>query len=349
MALEELDSADQLHIPHSDEIAWNSAALTEIRKALIAPQKLARLIQRDNSRWVSAVTVDLLVIVVAAGLAEYYFNPVTYLLALLVIAGRQAGIASIGLHEGAHRFLAKDSALNHRLGSIILHALTVPCIGIDIEGYRKGHHLTHHRYLLQDADPENEIFARFYAKNKTYTLLSFVGVSVLILSGLGYTIGVLRLIVVGSFAQKLVNLCLVAGVVAAVLLNIYVLQLVLLYWIIPIATWGLYANRIRAMAEHYPVNAYGDDFPFPQELRTRDVVPSLFDKLFVTGRNVNLHLSHHLFPAVPFYNLEELHQIISATDTYQKIAHQTHGYHRFIYEYLFQRPQTGSDPRGLMT
>ena len=93
-----------------------------------------------------------------------------------------------------------------------------------------------------------------------------------------------------------------------------VIELLLLYWIVPIATWGLFINRIRVIAEHYPVNAYGDGTAFSQKLRTRDVVPSLFDRLFVTTRNVNLHLSHHMFPAVPFYNLEKLHAEISASE-----------------------------------
>ena len=33
--------------------------------------------------------------------------------------------------------------------------------------------------------------------------------------------------------------------------------LVVLYWFVPLATWGLFINLIRALAEHYPGDEFG--------------------------------------------------------------------------------------------
>lgn len=167
--------------------------------------------------------------------------------------------------------------------------------------------------------------------------MKFLRMSLLTLSGAGYVYGLLRQIVLGTPLQKTVNLVLISGLAIGVIQEIYWVQLLLLYWFVPIATWALFINSIRAMAEHYPEKAFGDAFPYPQELRTRDIKPTLYDKLFVTTRNVNLHLSHHLFPAVPFYNLQKLHDRISTTEAYQRVAHQTRGYHQFVIEYLALR------------
>lgn len=325
--------------PDREDIAWSSTQLRELRRSMISSEELSRLSKRSQVRWMTLVGFDLSLILLTATVTEYFFSMPLYLAAIIIIAGRQVGIASIALHEGAHRFLSNNATTNHRIGTIFLSALTVPCIGIDIESYRKGHHLDHHRFLLQENDPENELFANLYAHAKTKTLANFISMSFLTLSGIGYLYALLSQIAIGPMVLKLVNGLFIAIMTAGLFLDVYVIKLLFLYWIVPIATWALFVNSIRAMAEHYPSNAFGSDSEIPQELRTRDVVPSLFDKLFVTTRNVNLHLSHHLFPAVPFYNLHTLQQIISKTDTYRKIAHQTKGYHRFIYEYLVLRPE----------
>lgn len=59
--------------------------------------------------------------------------------------------------------------------------------------------------------------------------------------------------------------------------------------------------------------------------------------MFMVTRGVNYHLTHHLCPQVPFYNLPQLQRELSKSEIYQQYAHVTYGYHRFFLEYFFQR------------
>jgi fatty acid desaturase len=119
-------------------------------------------------------------------------------------------------------------------------------------------------------------------------------------------------------------------------------QLFWLYYVIPMLTWGMFINQLRTMAEHYSRGEFGHDAGIPDVLLTRDVLPSLFDRAFVTTRAVNYHLTHHLFPAVPFYNLARLQRCLKDNTVYRASAHVTHGYHRFLMELLTKKLPTST-------
>lgn len=324
-------------ITQTNIIEWNSDDIRLLKKSMLDQKKLPGLTKKTASAWAILVVIDLLIIGMAALVSELYFSAPLYIIVVMVIAARQVGIGTIALHDGAHGFLAKDQKINHLVGSIMLGALTVPILGIDSKGYRKDGHFKHHRYLLTEQDPENNFVVEAHNKSKWVTRRDFLLLILFTFSGVAYALTLLREVIFSKWIYKCGAILVLAGCILALIFDIYLLKLFLFYWIIPLATWGLFINYIRGLAEHYPINIHGDTFPLPQHLRTRDVVPSIFDKIFVTTRNVNLHLSHHLFPSVPFYNLGKLHQEISASDQYKKFCHQTNGYHRFLYEYLFMR------------
>ena len=106
------------------------------------------------------------------------------------------------------------------------------------------------------------------------------------------------------------------------------------------STWGIFANQLRATAEHYPEDEYNRGHAVPLVFRTRDIINSWFDKWFIATRSVNLHLTHHLCPQVPFFNLPELQRLLAETPTYRKHAHVTYGYHRVVAEMLFYRKES---------
>jgi len=117
--------------------------------------------------------------------------------------------------------------------------------------------------------------------------------------------------------------------------HVFVCRLFLLYWLVPIATWGLLISSLRGFAEHYPDGA----FEYPRKtsidlFRTRDVIPGWFDRLFITTRGSNYHLTHHLFPSVPFYRLARLQRELSSNPSYKKLALVTNGYGRVLVEIL---------------
>lgn len=69
---------------------------------------------------------------------------------------------------------------------------------------------------------------------------------------------------------------------------------VLLLWFVPGITVQVAIFRIRALAEHYGIEA-------EHELnQTRTVIPTWWERLLICPCGVNYHLEHHLFPSVPY-------------------------------------------------
>ena len=70
-------------------------------------------------------------------------------------------------------------------------------------------------------------------------------------------------------------------------------------WLIPAYIFSL-LNSVRFIAEHYetPWNA-------GQLLGTRTIMSNRVNSFF--WNNINYHIGHHVYPAVPWYNLQKLH------------------------------------------
>lgn len=74
---------------------------------------------------------------------------------------------------------------------------------------------------------------------------------------------------------------------------------VLSVWLIPIFIFSL-LNSVRFIAEHY-------DTPWDagQLAGTRTIISNPVNAFF--WNNINFHIGHHVYPAVPWYNLRKLH------------------------------------------
>ena len=73
-------------------------------------------------------------------------------------------------------------------------------------------------------------------------------------------------------------------------------------------------NRFRWISEH-PYDGSAD-----VGYRTCHVQGSLLERIFIAPLNVNYHIAHHLFPAVPLYNFPKLHQRLLQHPVYQQEA-----------------------------
>ncbi len=76
----------------------------------------------------------------------------------------------------------------------------------------------------------------------------------------------------------------------------------LVLWVLPLVT-GLQAIlRLRAICEHGALT----DFSSPLTA-ARTNLPTPLQRFFLFPHHVNYHIEHHLYPAVPHYNLPKLH------------------------------------------
>ena len=68
--------------------------------------------------------------------------------------------------------------------------------------------------------------------------------------------------------------------------------------------------------------------------KTKHIEANLFERLFMAPTYIHVHIGHHLYPSVPFYNLGKLQQMLMKNPDYARRAHVTHGYISFIKELL---------------
>ncbi|MGH9422576.1 MAG: fatty acid desaturase family protein, partial [Thermoanaerobaculia bacterium] len=141
--------------------------------------------------------------------------------------------------------------------------------------------------------------------------------------------------IAGGYRKHVVRIALLHATVIAVATATGTLPVYLLLWIVPNFTLNLALYRVRGGAEHCALAPnelrYTRDTLDPL-LTTRTVVANPFMKAFAVPHNVSYHLEHHLFPSVPFFRLQALHERLMKQPEYRERAHITHGHRALVRE-----------------
>lgn len=241
-------------------------------------------------------------------------NPLTALLAILLIGSRQLGLAIL-MHEAAHNALFKSRRLNDRVGQW----LCARAILADLPAYRH-YHLTHHRYTQTERDPDLALSRKFpttrasLARKFTRDLTGQTGVKQLL--------GQIRMAITlagdqeameaasNDFAQTFKSPRLLSAV-PIFLAPMLVMGLLgdwwwgLAFWLLPYLTWFQFVVRLRNIAEHGAVEQSEDPF---RNVRTTYASP--LARALVAPYWVNYHLEHHLVMHVPCWQLPKMHQLL---------------------------------------
>jgi fatty acid desaturase len=264
------------------------------REAL-SQAEVESLLSRSDWRSALSIALDWALVFASFALVAAAPNPLTILLALFVIGGRQLGFAVL-MHEAAHRTLFKNRRWNDFAGNW----LCAYPIWADLEPYR-NYHLKHHAKNWTAEDPDLPLATKF-----PVTRASFKRKLVRDLSGqVGWKR--VRAVLARDFARPggWKNL---RGVVItnAVLLALLILagrpELYLL-WVVAWFTTNSLVTRIRSIAEHNMVSDPRDELK-----NTRTTLASWWERLLLAPNRVNYHLEHHLLMTVPFYNLPRMHR-----------------------------------------
>jgi len=220
---------------------------------------------------------------------------------------RAAGIVVIAIsvqamgtlmHEALHGNLFRDSFFDRWVG----FALGVPTF-FSSAAY-KVTHLNHHRHTRSEKDMDEfsyacrthrQYVALFYASFLVGSLLYMCAVPVKAYAMASHS---KRRRIVAEYS--LMFLAYATAVSYAVVMRHP--EWLLWYWLAPIAVAVVLSN-IRALAEHMGTSGQGDAI-----LKTRTVTSNPLVSFLML--NLNYHLEHHLFPAVPWYNLPRVHQLL---------------------------------------
>jgi fatty acid desaturase len=88
----------------------------------------------------------------------------------------------------------------------------------------------------------------------------------------------------------------------------------LLLWVVPQSTVMMAFFRLRGLAEH-PLEK---DNTLTELQESRDNPGRLFERILIAPMNINYHLTHHLFPSIPFNNLPKMHARLKESGLLQK-------------------------------
>jgi len=202
------------------------------------------------------------------------------------------------MHDGTHNTLFKEKWANWAFGIICMIPLMASFIAF------KEDHLEHHRYNRSYKDPDAFTmgkrgildFVVFYTYIVAGAVLSFVHFNLL------YPIKRfdLKKWSIHLFETALKIAC--YWVLVAWAMNNGVLAKTLEVWLVPVLIFSLF-NSVRFIAEHYetPWNE-------GQLVGSRTIISNPVNSFF--WNNINWHIGHHVYPAIPWYNLVELHQLM---------------------------------------
>ena len=237
-------------------------------------------------------------------------NPFTILLGLLLISGRQLGLAVI-MHDCGHRTFFKSEKLNKFVGQW----LAANPVLQDVESYAKGH-LRHHKLAGTDKDPDLKNYINYPVtrdsfmrkakrdfSGKTGTkLLKFV-----FLSAWSYRDPSKR-----EYAKPFVQELFVQVLLIAVL-TVTMSPWLYLLWIGSFLTSYMFIVRLRQIAEHAVVP---DLYDLDPRKNTRTTIASWWERVFLAPNFVNYHMEHHFMASVPCYKLPKFHELLKSRGAY---------------------------------
>ena len=139
--------------------SWHAS----IPKRSFQPEEWSRLTSRSSLRGLWLVAHAWGTIAAAIALVALWPNPLTWLIAVMVVGTRQIGLAIL-MHEAAHGGLHGNKAVNEWIGQWLC---AVP-VGADLASYR-SYHLQHHKFTQQPEDPDLSLSAPFPISKESYT------------------------------------------------------------------------------------------------------------------------------------------------------------------------------------
>ncbi|MBI2738238.1 MAG: fatty acid desaturase family protein [Rhodospirillales bacterium] len=242
-------------------------------------------------------------------LFAWWSNPFTFLLGVMVIGGRQLGIAIL-MHDAAHGLLFANRRVNDWVGAWLCAYPVFTSLAL----YRP-YHLQHHRFTQQPEDPDLGLSAPFPISRvslRRRIVRDLTGQTAYQRRGeqlrralgpadapLATQLGNLWRKEKGSLVANLVLLGLLS---AAGYWWLYPVM-----WLLPLATWYQLVSRIRNIAEHAVVPDNDDPLR-----NTRTTLANPLERLLLAPYWVNYHLEHHLFMFVPCWRLPAAHRAMTA-------------------------------------
>ena len=274
-----------------------------------SPQELASVRARSDVKGLWCIAHAWLVIGASMALFALWPNPLTFVIAVVLIAARQLGLAIL-MHDAAHGVLIGTRKWNDPVSQW----LAAYPVFTDTIPYR-AYHLVHHRRTQQPDDPDIGLSAPFPITRASFVRKMIRDVTgqtgfkqrrAQFRAGFGKP-GQPLAVRVATFRRKLGGPVITNLVLLAILTAFGKPHYYLMFWVLPLITWHMVITRVRNIAEHAVVPDDNDVFR-----NARTTYASLWERAIIAPYWVNYHVDHHLLMYVPCYNLPKLHRLLLA-------------------------------------
>ncbi|MGZ3696095.1 MAG: fatty acid desaturase family protein [Bdellovibrionota bacterium] len=263
----------------------------------------------------AAICGDWLLILGTAVLSTAFSGSwALYLCACLIIASRQHALLVL-MHEGAHGHLTDNAKWNDRITNLFC---SWP-FGVSMERYRE-HHWKHHQFTNTEQDPDwgRKVSHPHWQFPKSS--LKFWRDFLPYAWGLGVREMGFAVFALGPRLRSSPAAWLFFALTIAGLWLTHSWALAFNYWIVPYLTILPLLMKVRSIAEHLAL-------PNNMELNaSRNIVGSPIEAFFFGPHQNSLHLIHHLFPQIPWFNLGVMREGLRLDKNFLESAHENRGY-----------------------
>lgn len=313
--------------------------MSALAKDLLSPEQLALVRKRSDLRGVWLALHAWGVIFGAMAVFVAFPNPLTYILAVMVIGARQLGLAIL-MHDGAHGVLTQNQKLNTFLSQWFC---AYPMMA-ETGAYRR-YHLKHHANTQQPEDPDLVLSAPFPITCKSFRRKMIRDITgqtgyqqrkAQILNALGKAEWPLEQRLRNYWA-KLGRATLAQLAIFAVLAASGHWYLYFALWLVPFLTWHQAITRIRNIAEHAMVPDNDDPFRHARTTNT-----NLLERALIAPYWVNYHVEHHLMMWIPCYNLPMAQRFLIANGYSERM--ETKSGYAEVLRMATSRPDTDDKP-----
>lgn len=279
---------------------------------VLTEEEHADITASDNWAGAWIILFDWVVIVGVLWLTALFPNPITILLAIVILGGRQLALGIV-VHETGHRSLFTSPAVNDFCG----RWLSGYWVFTDKDAYMRNH-LKHHQFAGTEGDPDLPNYQSFpvspqsLRRKVTRDLTGQIGWRRI--RSIGRSIINFRDLKPGNRKSLVSSLAL--NLTMLLTMTVLGYPWLFILWIMAFMTSHMLVTRIRQIAEHAAVP---DHFDSDVRLNTRTTHISALERLLIAPHQVSFHLEHHLLASAPIYNLEKLHNLLRDKGFYDDV------------------------------
>jgi len=276
---------------------------------LATQEELRPFMQRSNWKGARAVAFNWLCLAVIFALVARWPNPLTIVVGIVLLGGRQLAFAAL-MHDAGHGLLFASKRANHLVGQWLA---AYPILS-DQPRYMKGHR-RHHALAGTAQDPDLGNYRSYPITRASFrrkVLRDLTGQTGWRALQATWRRGRTELGKAPWNGNALAGHAIVNGAMFAVLAGAGHPWLFLMWPAAYLTVYMLFA-RLRQVAEH---GGTPDLYDLDPRKNTRTTYVRWWERPFLAPYNLNYHLEHHFLAAVPCYNLPAFHRFLKERGAY---------------------------------